>query len=113
MLPKKARMSTADMKGRSFLQRKFRFGTVKFFKTGAVRVGVVISKKVHAKAVDRNRTRRRIYNAVRDCLKQQEIRHSIVIYPAREALTAKFSELKASVVGAVTHPAHDKFSNTL
>lgn len=103
MLPKNVRMDTAAMKGRSFLQRKFRFGTVKFFKTNTVRVGVVISKKVHAKAVDRNRTRRRIYSAVRDCLKKQEIRHSIIVYPAREALTAKFSELKASVVEAVTH----------
>ena len=93
------------MQGRSFMQKRFRFGTVKFFKkntTSKARAGVVVSKKTNPLSVGRNRIRRRIYHAIRGLLTEHEIPHNIVVYPTSEALTAKFSELKEALLGALS-----------
>jgi ribonuclease P protein component len=52
----------------------------------ATKVAVVVSKKVHKSAVQRNRIRRRIYEVVR-------LHHTELVYPAHLVLTIYSAEL--------------------
>jgi len=103
MLPRGSRMDKTAMQSRPFLQRKFSFGTIKFFKTKTSRAGVVVSKKIYTSAVQRNRLRRRVYTAIREFLLTHKPQYGIVVYPTKEALTAKFSEVKESLNSALTN----------
>lgn len=63
---------------------------------GGARIGFTVSKKLGG-AVDRNRMRRRLREAVRLHGLPAEIKADVVINPKRSSLTAEFSEIQAAV----------------
>lgn len=58
---------------------------------------VVVGKKVHKKAVDRNRLRRRLYNALYKEVKDPEVTGVFIILSKSGAVGLDFSELRHSV----------------
>jgi ribonuclease P protein component len=61
-----------------------------------MRVGFTVSKKLGG-AVDRNRMRRRLREAVRLHGLPAEIKADVVINPKRSSLTAEFGEIEAAI----------------
>lgn len=58
---------------------------------------VVVGKKVYKKAVDRNRLRRRLYNALYKEIKDTEVTGVFIILAKSGAVSLDFSELRQSV----------------
>lgn len=71
----------------------------------------VVSKKLYTKAVDRNRLRRRIYEAIR--LISKEITPpreplDIVLIPKKSILTAKYEEIEQDIRKIITQHGQTK-----
>jgi ribonuclease P protein component len=63
-----------------------------------MKVGVIVSKKISAKAVERHRIRRRILEAVRKVFSEYEGAPFLVLFFGnRRVLNADFTELKQSI----------------
>jgi ribonuclease P protein component len=91
MLPRHARFVRETFpKGRSTERHTFSWGAVSVYNLYPPRAAVVISKKTLRRAHERNRARRRIFEAL---AKAPEIKKSLLIYPRGEALTAPFSTI--------------------
>ena len=58
---------------------------------------VVVGKKVHKRAVDRNRLRRRLYNVLYPLSRDQGLRGVYIILTKPLAAGADFAELKSNV----------------
>lgn len=104
MLPKKNRISkegfpASQRQGTRFFSSLFS-GVVYKNDIGA-RVAVVVSKKTARTAVVRNRIRRRIYNAIRQYLKNFLYPAFVVVYPKKEVSVVLFSALKTEIETAL------------
>ncbi len=62
---------------------------------------VVVGKKVHKKAVDRNKQRRRIYNALYQIHTDQELRGVYICIAKPKAATASYSDFKTELLSAI------------
>lgn len=58
---------------------------------------VVVGKKVHKRAVDRNHLRRRLYNILYRLSRDQGLKGVYIILTKPSAASASFTELKSSV----------------
>ena len=68
------------------------------------RFGFTVSKRTAKSAVERNRIRRRLKEAVRNAAGANALRgHDYVVIGRRRALTEPFADLAASLAGAVRH----------
>lgn len=63
---------------------------------------VVVGKKVHQKAVDRNRLRRRLYDALYRWSREIDAKGVYIILTKPAAARASFAELKAAVAETLT-----------
>lgn len=63
----------------------------------SVKFACVVSKKFSAKAVVRNRIERQTREAVRPLMKSAVKGVAFIVYPKREALGAKFSEISRDI----------------
>jgi len=110
MLPKKYRLKnksafSATYKINNFVCDKNLFlylGKEKTDETTPTKVGVVVSKKIHKRAVRRNRIKRLIREAYRLMLKNREIdfiqnRMSIIFVGRKGSLDCDFNSMKQSV----------------
>lgn len=81
------------------IKLKYLSASLLFNDKGKPRVGIAVSRKT-GKSVVRNRIRRRIREAVRAVLRetdQENFGFDMVFFPAREAATAPFEDLKEEV----------------
>jgi len=104
MLPKKNRVPRKDFpSSKTKGLRGFSpiFSSVLYFakETEGIesRVSVVVSKKTAKTAVVRNLLRRRFYEAIRPFLGQIKQGVTVVIYPKKEAIVAKFPEIEVEM----------------
>ena len=99
MLSKKQRFSRdAFPKKRPERRLHFSWGVVSLYKSFLPRASVVVSKKVLRKAHERNRLKRRIYEAVQKAAPP----YSLVVYPRAEARTVAFTTLVEDLKSART-----------
>ena len=97
MLRKASRLHHSVFTGTPTSRRVFQFGTLSHFPLPDGRAAVVVSKKVAASAVVRNKIRRRVLHA----LKHIPIwKGAYAIYPSKKALQASFSELTRALAEA-------------
>lgn len=100
-MPKGSRLARIDFKsfGRGARREHGRFFTLTavFRASGGTRAACVVSKKTAARAVDRNRIKRRAREALRAELREITAPLSLVLYTKKEALDAPFSELAADI----------------
>ncbi|MEK7613335.1 MAG: ribonuclease P protein component [Patescibacteria group bacterium] len=93
MLSKKERLSRVSFpKKRAQLRHNFTWGAVSFYPSKTLHVGVVVSKKVLKRAVDRNKVRRRLYEAAKNGLKEET--GTFICIPRSEVLTISFKTLE-------------------
>ena len=99
---KKRRDFLAAAKGRKVARRAFSLEKRGRDDSGPARFGFTISKRVSRKAVERNRIRRRLKEAVRlvaaDCAQPG---HDYVLVGRRAALTESFAGMAADLAGAL------------
>jgi len=105
MLPKKYRLPIQNFVGKKGRSDKSRYFLLKIFslpaealaKAGAhSRFGIIISRRVSKKAVDRNRIKRQIFNFLREIKNQLPIKdYLIIVHP--EAAKLDKSSLKAEI----------------
>jgi RNase P protein component len=100
MLPKKQRISRADFLKKPLHARSFAFGSVKIL-PGGVSAAVVVSKKVHPRAVERGKVRRRVYSALAALARAGTLTQSVIVYPNKKTLVAPFLELKTALENVV------------
>lgn len=62
---------------------------------------VVVGKKVHKKAVDRNKTRRRLYSSLYTLRKQKDLRGIFIVIAKAPAKTATHAILKQDLTDLV------------
>ncbi len=98
MLPKKGRFSRTSFPRKKPTSRKsFPWGAVSVYNiesdTTLPRAAVVVSKKNLKEAHDRNKLKRRLYEAV----SKAGLKHSVIIFPRSEALTITFDVLVADL----------------
>lgn len=89
MLPKAERLTTEDIK--ALAQGKSVFGTLvslRFVPADKTKFAVAVSKKVAARAVDRNRIRRRVYAIVKNTKATFNKAFFVMLSPKKECLTA-------------------------
>jgi ribonuclease P protein component len=104
MLPKKNRISKENFpspKRQGFRVFSQLFSVVFYKGEEEIRMAVVVSKKIAKTAVMRNRIRRKMYSILREGTKRTNKKGTLVIYPKKEALTAKFSVLEKEVVEVI------------
>jgi ribonuclease P protein component len=68
---------------------------------GPPRVGFTVSRRAAAKAVERNRIRRRLKEAVRRAASAARPGHDYVLIGRTEALTADFAQMAADIATAM------------
>jgi len=64
------------------------------------RYRTIVSKKIHKRAVDRNKLRRQIYEAIRTNIDKdsiQEINYDIILIPKKNIITKKFQEIDQDI----------------
>jgi len=103
MIPRSFRLNRSDIewvlkKGESFAVDLF---IVKFLKEklqdSSPHFSVIVSAKLSAKAVERNRLRRKIFEAIRlNVLNQNKLPFKIVIIPKKKALKSDYQDLEKS-----------------
>ncbi len=89
MLRKAQRLPHKVFTGRPKRRINFNFGSISIHE-GVGQAAVIVSKRVFRRAVDRNRLRRRVIHALK---RLSPLPASVVVYPLKEALAVKFSEL--------------------
>ena len=98
MLPKKYRLPIQNFVGKKGRSDKSRYFLLKIF-PGVYkfsRFGIIISRRVSKKAVDRNRIKRQIFNFLREIKNQLPIKdYLIIVHP--EAAKLDKSSLKAEI----------------
>jgi ribonuclease P protein component len=102
MLPREKRLtSERDFKR---VYQKGSFFSVSFFnlnyspnRTPLSRIGIVVSKKVAAKAVDRNKIKRQFREATRLSYDIINGGYDIIISVKKDSLTAPFQEIKKEI----------------
>ena len=98
MLPKKYRLPIQNFVGKKGRSDKSRYFLLKIF-PGVYkfsRFGIIISRRVSKKAVDRNRIKRQIFNFLREIKNQLPINdYLIIVHP--EAAKLDKSSLKAEI----------------
>lgn len=73
---------------------------------GPARVGFTVSKRVSKKAVERNRIRRRLKEAVRLIAPTTALPgHDYVLVGRRTALSEPFDHITSELAGALAHPS--------
>jgi len=98
MLPKTQRFSRDDFPTkRPDERRTFSWGTVSLYSAKKPGAAVVVSKKAIKEAHDRNRAKRRVYNA----FDQGGIEKTVGRHLKKEALTAPFEEIKKNLKEAI------------
>lgn len=98
MLRKADRLATRDIDRLS--QGKSVFGTLislRYSPSDRSKFAVAVSKKVAAKATDRNRLRRRVYAAVRDARKGLKKPVFAMLMPKKECLTCELSAIRNEI----------------
>lgn len=98
MLPKAERLTTKDIK--ALAQGKSVFGTLvslRFLPADGTKFAVAVSKKVAARAVDRNRIRRRVYAVVRDVKLSISKSFFVMVSPKKDCLTAPKESIKEDI----------------
>ena len=70
-------------------------------KAEAFNGAVVVGKKVHKRAVDRNRLRRRVYNILYRLFKDQNLKGVYIIIAKPPATGSSFAELRDAVVSLI------------
>jgi len=105
-LSKKQRLIQASLFGEAFAQKKSFVGRfmVIWLRTGqdaALRLGVVTSKKVSNRAVDRNLVRRRLREIFRQHREQLSGPFDLVIIGRRNVLSASYEEVEAEFLKLV------------
>ncbi len=99
---KKRRDFLAAAKGNRAARRAFVLETLQREDAGPPRFGFTVSKRVSAKAVERNRIRRRLKEAVRlDAGELARAGHDYVLIGRRAALDEPFARLRASLADAL------------
>jgi ribonuclease P protein component len=99
---KKRRDFLLVAKGRRAARRAFVLEMLRRGDDGPARFGFTVSKRVAKKAVERNRIRRRLKEAVR-LLAPAEARpgHDYVLVGRRSALTDEFAQIRAELTDAL------------
>ena len=106
MLPQTARLrKTKDFKevfgkGRGVRDGRL-FLKARAAKNEGVRFGIVVSKQVAAKAVDRNRMKRLLREAVKYCMPDVRGGHDIVLVTLPGFAAANLAEAKAQVISII------------
>ncbi len=96
MLPKTKRLTKEDFKKN---RQKFFFRgelfDVSYIPLPSQKFACVISKKTLNKAVDRNTTRRRVYNSLHAYIKEEHhtTPYSLIFYPKKTLLTTPYQQL--------------------
>ena len=99
---KKRRDFLAAQKGRKAVRRAFALESLKRDDEGAPRFGFTVSKRVSKSAVERNRIRRRLKEAVRLASAQAAAPgHDYVLVGRRTALDEPFGKLSRDVASAL------------
>lgn len=90
MLKKAQRFARAAFpaKERVKTRHSFSWGAVSLYERPRFGAGVVVSKKVLGKAHDRNRLRKRLYDAIGRALPTHPSALGVLVFPRKEALTA-------------------------
>lgn len=99
---KKRRDFLAAAKGARAPRRAFVLESRQRDDGGPARVGFTVSKRVSKKAVERNRIRRRLREAVRSVAPQHALPgHDYVLVGRRSALSEKFGNIATELAGAM------------
>ena len=99
---KKRREFLAAAKGQKAPRRCFVLERCRRDDNDAARFGFTVSKRTAKKAVERNRIRRRLKEAVRlDAFKDAQSGHDYVLVGRRSVLSASFGDLRAELAGAL------------
>ena len=102
---KKRRDFLAAAKGAKLPRRAFVVETRKRADDGAARLGFTVSKRVSKKAVERNRIRRRLKEAVRLVAPGCAVAgHDYVLVGRRIALNEPFDRMTSELAGALAKP---------
>ncbi|MDP2643224.1 MAG: ribonuclease P protein component [Candidatus Peregrinibacteria bacterium] len=101
-IPKK-HIALILQKGESFDSKLF---VIRFWenKIGFPRFRIIVSTKFAKKAVDRNKTRRRIYEALRLIVKENSTLRplDIILIPKKQILTKEFKEISQIAEETIT-----------
>lgn len=101
MLKKSARFTRDSFpKKRASKRHHTSWGAVSLYPLPYLRASVVVSKKVLRKAHDRNRLKRRIYNALKVAT-GGDTQQGIIVFPRKEALTLPFKTLTDDLIAAL------------
>lgn len=106
MLKKKERLTKQEF-DRFFSIGRRRHGplfTLIFNQSPAFHGAVVVGKKVHQRAVDRNRLRRRLYSILYRVSRDHDLRGVYIILTRPAAAGAKFADLKACLEQLIVLP---------
>ncbi len=99
---KKRRDFLAAAKGSRVPRRAFVLESRRREDDGAARIGFTVSKRVSKKAVERNRIRRRLREAVRLLAPGQALAgHDFVLVGRRSALTERFDRIASELAGGL------------
>jgi len=101
-MPKKYRLSRADFTRLPKPTRRIHGTYFSLTVTpapllGGPRTACVVSKKVSARSVDRNRIERRCRESIRPMLGQMRKAEALVLFAKREATTATFKEIQQDI----------------
>lgn len=101
MLPRRSKVSRAHFLEASTKARVYHFPlyTARFLPVSTLpksRAAVVVSKKVAARAVDRNKIKRRTYNILRSVLPSLPT-GTLLIFVKKEAVAKSFQELEREI----------------
>jgi ribonuclease P protein component len=107
---KKRRDFLAAAKGDKTAGRAFVLETLKRDDAGPPRFGFTVSKRTAKKAVERNRIRRRLREAVRRAEDQARAGHDYVLVGRQAALREPFAELVATLGEALRQTKLDPSS---
>ena len=114
-MPKGARLTRADFtdfSGRTLREHGRFFTLVAHLREdeGGPRAACVVSKKMAARAVDRNKIKRRTREALHSALKGVVVPFSIALYAKKTALDAPLSALSKDIVDLVGRAISGKTS---
>lgn len=102
---KKRREFLAAAKGHRTARRAFVLEALKRKDSGPARFGFTVSKRAAKKAVERNRIRRRLREAVRLTAGEAHAGHDYVVVGRHAALSEPFADLKTNLAEALRRSA--------